>query len=430
MRAAQLKAHFATLRALAYPAYRRIWFGAFVSNVGTWVQTIAIGVYVTQTTGKAGWTGTIAALTYLPSVALGPIGGGLADRWDRRRLIAALSIVQALCAVGLAVVGLRGTMSLGAMASLVFVAGCANAVSAPAFNALLSEIVEPADLLSAVSLNSAQFNLARTLGPMLAAAILTLGGFGVAFVVNAAATVAVVVAVLSAPATQSRLARGGTLWSGIAEGFHVARSDPGIRLTLPLVLAVAVLVAPFIGLMPAYAINGFGRGAAGASMMATSQGIGALCAAFFANALATRWGVRKLLVRSLMLLAPIAAGYWLAPSYGLALALLAALGGVYLWTLSALSTTCMARVSREVQARINSLYGVTLSGGYSLGLIAQGWLTDHLGLRLVPAAAALLLLAIAVALRQRRAFEAIDAPCPYGGAVAAPAQPPINAALE
>jgi predicted MFS family arabinose efflux permease len=417
-----LRAHVATLRAFSYPAYRWLWLGAFVANVGTWIQTIALGVWVTQTTGKAGWTGTIAALTYLPAVVLAPLSGALADRWDRRRLIAALSLVQVGCAAGLAVLGLTGRLSLPGVAALVLASGCAGAATGPAFNALLSEIVAPEDLLSAVSLSSAQFNLARTVGPMLAAVMLAVGGVGVAFVANAVATVAVVVAVLSVRGLPPRRpVPSDSLARGVLEGFRVARADPGIRLALPVVAALAFLVAPFIGLIPAFAIKVFGQDAAGVSMLATSQGVGALVAAFTANALALRLGVRTFLGRALVAVPLLAAAYWLAPRFGVALAALALVGGVYLWCLSALSTICMGRVSRDLQARMNSLYIVALSGGYALGLVAQGWLGDHLGLRAVPVAAALLFFGLVLLLRTRGAFAAVDAASSFGGAL--PARP-------
>ncbi|MGQ0503992.1 MAG: MFS transporter [Myxococcaceae bacterium] len=128
------------LRALSHPAYAKVWSGAFVSNVGTWMETIAVGVYVTQTTGKAGWTGTVAALAFLPSVIVGPI-------------------------VGL----------------LVLLTGIASTLGGPAYHAFLADLVPEEDLLSAMTLSSAQFNLARIVGPSLAAIAIAAAGFGAAF---------------------------------------------------------------------------------------------------------------------------------------------------------------------------------------------------------------------------------------------------------
>ncbi len=407
-------ARFSSLRAFRYPAFVRIWLGAFVSNIGTWIQAVSVGVYVTETTGKAGWTGTIAALTFLPAVFLGPIGGALADRYDRRKVIVPLQVVQAASVTALAVLAAMGQLTVPAIAGLVFVSGCAGALSTPAFNALLSEIVAPEDLLSSVSLTAGQFNLARTIGPVIAAAILATTSIAVCFAVNAVSFVAVIAAVVSSRTTPRAPRPPQSLLGGILDAAHVARSDPGIRLAIPLVMLVAVLIAPFIGLMPAFAIQGFGKDMATASLMAMAQGAGALVAALTANALAQRFGVRRLLRGALTAIAPVAAIYWLAPWYELAFGLLTLLGGLYLWTITSLSTTCMGRVDRGLQARLSSLYSMTLSGGYSLGLVALGWLQDHFGLRVVPAIAAALVLACALVLRWRRSFDALDTPTPYG----------------
>jgi MFS family permease len=422
---------FPSLRAFRYPAYVRIWLGAFVSNLGSWVQTVSVGIYVTETTGKAGWTGTIAALAYAPAVFLGPIGGALADRYDRRKVIIPLTIVQALAVTALAALSATGGLTLPAIAALVFVSGCAGALATPAYSALLSEIVEPEDLLSSVSLNAGQFNLARTVGPMLAALILTAGGITFSFVVNAVSYLGVIAAVAaSTPRLVHRTGPPEGIWGGMATGLKVASTDPGIRLALPLVLLMTVLVAPFIGLMPAYAIQGFGKGQAAASILAMAQGAGALCAALVANALAMRWGVKSLLMRGLTAVSPIAAIYWLAPWYEMAFAMLAVLGGVYLWTLTALSTTCLGRVSRDLQARMSSLYAVTLSGGYSVGLVTLGWMQDRLGLRVVPVVAALLMLAVTLVLRQRKAFDALEQPSVYGGLMMPKAAAPAPIDVE
>jgi len=187
-----------------------------------------------------------------------------------------------------------------------------------------------------------------------------------------------------------------------------------------------VLLAPFIGLMPAYAMQGFGKDKAAASLMAMAQGAGALVAALTANALAQRFGVRRLLSGALTVTAPVAAAYWLAPWYPLAFFLLAVLGGLYLWTITSLSTTCLGRVDRGLQARLSSLYSMTLSGGYSLGLVILGWGQDHLGLRVVPAVAAGVVLLVALVLHQRRAFDALDAPAPFGPQAAAPPAIPAS----
>lgn len=402
---------FVSLRAFTYPAFRRLWAGAFVSTVGTFVQSISIGVYATETTGQAAWTGIMAGLAYLPSVVLSVPGGAIADQTDRRRFVTVLLLAQALVAVVLALLSFWGPLPLTWVGLLVFVSGSAYALCSPAFNALLSEVVSAEDLLSAVSLFSAQFNLARIVGPMCAALVYTASGLKGAFVINALSYLGVLAGLLSMQVPRRRPSpTHQSLLHGITEGLSVAKHDPGIRLALALTMAIGTLVAPFVGLMPAYAIKAFGRGAAGASLLAVAQGVGALVAAVSANAVAQKLGVRRLLNRAIVALAPIAIGYWLSPSYDVAFVLLLALGATYVWSLNALSTTCMTRVDIDMQARINSLYATMLSGGYAVGLFIQGWLADHFGLRLVPSVAAALLFVLVAILHQRNAFTAVDAP--------------------
>jgi MFS family permease len=406
---------FASLRAFRHRNFRRFWLGAFVSNVGTWMETIAVGVWVTQTTGRAGWTATVAALTYLPALVLGPLGGAIADRRDRRQLFVWLTWVQLLLAATLAVLALAGRLSLPVVSVLAFLGGCANALLAPVSSALLSELVPREDLLSAVSLSSAQYNLGRIVGPGLAAVVMAASGLGAAFALNALSFVAVMVAVTTVqlPPPEARL--HGHLLAEIRTGMRVAHEDAGIRTALWLTFAVGALVAPFIGLLPVFAIQELGRGASGTSLLATAQGVGAIFAAVLAGSLAERWGRQRLLTRASTALAVLATLYWLSPSFPLAMLGIACIGATYLTTLSTLSSVCLSRVSRLLQARVASLYGLVLSTSYGLGLLVLGWGGDHFGIRRVMVAAALLCLAVVALFRRTGRFSGVDGPARFLG---------------
>lgn len=406
---------FASLRAFRHRNFRRFWLGAFVSNVGTWMETIAVGVWVTQTTGRAGWTATVAALVYLPALVLGPLGGAIADRRDRRQLFVWLSWVQLLLAGTLAALALAGRLSLPVVSTLAFLGGCANALLAPVSSALLSELVPRADLLSAVSLSSAQYNLGRIVGPGLAAVVMAASGLGAAFAMNALSFVAVILAVATVRLPPPEPRPHGHLWAEIRTGVRVAHEDAGISTALFLTFSVGALVAPFIGLLPVFAIQQLGRGASGTSLLATAQGVGAIAAALVAGSLAERWGRERLLTRASAALATLAALYWLSPSFGLAVLGIACLGACYLATLSTLSSVCLSRVSRLLQARVASLYGLVLSTSYGLGLLALGWAGDHFGIRRVMVTAALLCLAVVAVLKRRGGFSGIDAPARFLG---------------
>ncbi|ATB34610.1 hypothetical protein CYFUS_000017 [Cystobacter fuscus] len=405
---------YSSLRAFGHRDFVHVWWGTLISNIGTWMETLALGVFVTTVTGRAEATGGIAALTFLPAVVMSPVGGALADRFDRRKWVAAGTLVQALLALVLTVLALTGRLTVPAVAVLSLLNGCTNSLINPAFSALISQSVPPEDLSSAVSLNSAQYNLGRIMGPAIAAGVLAAGGIAWALAINTLSFVAVLVALWHVrPLERVGERRHEPLWSGIRRGAQVARDDAGIRLAMVGALLVSALVAPFIGLVPVFAIRVFQQGAAATSLLVTMQGVGAVLAAMLLGPLMERLGRRRLLEACLILLGPMAAVYWMTPTLHAAALAIVGLGALYMASLTCINTTCQLRVPRELQGRISSLYSMMIAVGYAAGVWLQGLLADRWGVRLVTGACALLFLALVLTLRllRPRAFEATEAPC-------------------
>ena len=376
------------------------------------METLSVGVYVTQTTGKAGWTGTIAALGYMPAVILGPLAGALADRFERRPYLLAATTVQGVLAALLAGLAFTDHLSLFAVGLLVGLTGCANTLLGPAFNALLADLVPPADLLSAVSLSSAQYNLARILGPALAAPAILMGGMAFAFGLNTLSFLAVLAAVAFVQVPPlSQASRSAPLFGGILAGVRFAASDSGIRLLLSLTFVTSVLISPFVGLVPAFAIKTFARGAAGTSLLVTCQGLGAVLAALASSGLADTFGRKRLVEGATWVVGPVAALYWLSPTFPIAAGGMFALGAVYLAVITSSNSICLSRTPRGMQARVSSLFSLVLGGGYALGLVVLGWLADRFGLHVVGASAAGVYIALVGGARLWRPglFAAIDA---------------------
>jgi MFS family permease len=299
----------------------------------------------------------------------------------------------------------------------------------PAVQAMTPDLVGPDDLLGAMSLGAAQFNLGRVVGPALAGLVIAAGGLAWAFGVNTVSFAAVLVALalVRIPPLPQRAPGRVRVLRTIAQGVVAARRDAGIRTALLLLLATTFLVSPFIGLVPAVAIKVFGRGAGGTSALVTAQGVGAVCSALAAGPLAGMLGRRRLLVAALLLVGPAAVAYGLAPTFPLAVAGIALLGFVYLAVLSGTSTVCQLRAPRELRARMASLFMLGVGGGHALGLVVQGWLGDRVGLPAVTATTGLLLFAIVGAVRLLRPdlLAAMDAPpaAPPAGGVPAPPGP-------
>jgi MFS family permease len=404
------------LAPLRHRQFLLVWLGAFISNIGTWMETIAVGVLVTEVTGKSGWTGIVAAAGFLPLGLLAPVGGALADRLDRRRLFVATTAIQAGLATVLTVLAARGTPSPGSVTLIVLVAGCVAALGFPAYQAVLPDLVPADEVLAAVALGQAQYNLGRVIGPALAGVIIHVGGYAWAFGVNAASFAAMILAALALrlPPVERSVQ---PVWRSMGAGWRFARREPGIRLALLTLAVVGVLASPFIGLVPAMAEFAFDEPEIGTAVLVTAQGIGAVAAGVSIGTLAGRYGRRAVLVASVLLLPAALVAYAASPNLWFGTLAIVFVGALYLAQFSSLGAVMQLRAPRELRGRVSSLFMVVLGTTYPLGLAVQGWLGDRVGLRWVTGGAAVLLAAIlvsAVVLRPQlsRRFDDPEAVAP------------------
>jgi MFS family permease len=388
----------ASLRPLRRREFALVWSAALVSNAGSWVQTVAVGVLVTALTGQARWTGLVAAAAFVPVGVLSPVGGAIADRVDRRRLLLGTTVGETLFAFLLAVLVGTGRATAGGVTLLVFGGGCMTALGFPAYQAILPDLVDREDLLAASSLSMAQFNLGRVVGPALAGLVLILGSYTWAFALNAASYGAVMVALLLVrlpPPAPSDEPPG--LRARIVAGARAARAEPGCRTAILAIAIVALFLSPFIALIPAEALKLFGEKEAGTSVLITAQGVGAVVGALSLASLARRYGRRRVLVVNLLVVPVLLVGYAASPTLPVAAVALTAVGAGYVGLLSGLGTVVQLRAPAALRARVLSLYMVALGTVYPLGAVLQGSLADHLGLRVVTAGCAGVFLLVVVA---------------------------------
>ena len=390
-------------RPLRHRNFALIWSAAAISNVGTWMETVAVGDLVANRTGEAGWTAVVAAAGFLPMGLMGPIGGAIADHVDRRRFVFVTTFLQALCGAALAIASATDNASPGVVAAIVFVAGCVAGIGFPAYTAMLPDMVPKEDLLGAVSLGQAQFNLGRVIGPALAGLAIVHGGYTEAFVINAISFSAMLVA-LSAlrledrerPPVESSIA------SRIRVGVAAVRAEPGIRAATMMISVIALTASPFIALIPAMARVRHDGSEALTSAFVTAQGVGAVTGALLVPVLAERIGRHRLLMYGLLALPAALVLYAAAPTGLLAVLALVLVGATYICVFSGLGTVVQLRAPAELRARVLSIYFLALGVLYPVGATLQGPIADHIGLGQVTAAAAVVLLAIVVVLRVAR----------------------------
>jgi MFS family permease len=331
-------------------AVARLWTGAFISNIGTWMEAIALGVYVQQHTHQAAWTGTVAAAAFVPIAFFSPLGGALADRFPRRWLMIITSVFQMGLATLLTVLFVVGEPSAVTLTLIALGNGIGAALGFPAYQAMLPDLVPVEDLPGAIALSSAQYNLGRVVGPALAGVVIAIGGYAWAEGINALSFLAVVAVLLTLHLPPpSASARAERILRAIADGFRYVREEPGLRVTALAMCLNTFLAAPFIALVPTMAQEVLGAGKTGTSILVTAQGAGAVLMAFSLGTLVSRFSARRVLV-TLMVALPFAlAAYAVAPGLGWSALALFTVGLLYLGTLSSFTTIAQLRVPQELR---------------------------------------------------------------------------------
>ncbi len=374
----------ASLHPFRHRDFAVVWSAGMVSNAGSWMQTVAVGAFVTARTGQAAWAGLAAVAAFLPIGLLAPVGGALADRLNRRLFVLFVSIGEAAIAALLAWMTVTDRARPGSVTFVVFIAGCLGAIRLPFNQAMSLDLVPREEFLAASSLGSTQYNLGRVVGPTLAGLVIASWGYDWAFTVNAISFFAVVLAMTVVRVPHIPSADTTRLWERIRVGARAARANPGARAAIVLMACTALLVSPFIALIPARAYElSPGNSEQVASItgyLTTAQGVGAVIGSLLIASLATRFGRRRMLLFNVTA-APVAeAVYALVPTTWLAVAMLGVVGALYIGVLAGLSNVVSLWAPVALRGRILSLYLVSLGAIYPIGGLIQGWIADRVGL--------------------------------------------------
>ncbi len=392
----------AALRPLRYRNFAVLWTASLISNIGSWMQTVAVGALVISRTGQASWAVLVAAGAFLPIGLFSPLGGALADRLPRRPVIAAGNLAAGLIAAAIAILVAGNHAGPYVLLALVTLQGSASALIGPFSQAILPDLVPRSQFLAASSLNSAQWNAGRIVGPALAGATVAAFGFAASFTANAVSFLAVVVALLFVRLGPPPGGHDGLL-SSMREGLRAAWAQPSCRAATIAIGTVAFLAAPFIALVPAVALSvtrggasagGAASVAAATAALTTAQGAGAVAGALILPALATRIGRGQTLAWSLALLPVVLIGYGAVRSLWLAVATLFLVGLVYMGVLSGLQTAAQLHAPAAYRGRVLSFFLVALGVAYPIGALAQGPVANHIGVGWTTVSAALALAVI------------------------------------
>jgi len=262
-------------RALRHRDYRLYFWGQAVSLVGTWLQQAALVWLAYDLTGLSTWTGLVSMATILPTAFLAPFSGWLADLFAKKRIVQLAQTGMLIQAASLAILVWSGQATPERLVLWSLFAGLLQAIDLPTRLSFIKELTGPEDLANAVALNSMQFNLARALGPALAAGLLALVGPACCFALNAL-SYAAVLAVLWAMRARGETMEGTVARGGIWEGVRFALNHPPVGRLLVLVSLVALAGWPVLSLLPQVAVQRLGWHEAGYGTLLSAVGVGAV----------------------------------------------------------------------------------------------------------------------------------------------------------
>jgi len=397
--------------------FRLFYLGQLVSLSGTACQVVALSWVVYRLSDSAVALGTVTGLSFLPMVLVGPWGGLLADRFDKRQVLIAANAGLAAVAVVLAAVTLVGAVQLWQLYLLAFLSGLGSAIEIPARQAFVNELVGAAQLSNAIALNSAMFNASRIVGPAVAGGLLALTSGGWCFAVNAVSFLAVIGAYRRMrPAELRQAPRQGAQRGQVRAGLRYAWDEPVLRRTIALVGLVSLFSFNFPIILPVLAKRSYGGGSAMFSALTATMALGSVVGALVVAG-RRRPSDRALLVTGLasgLLLLATAS----TTSLVLVLPLFALAGGAGIAFFSTANARVQLVADAEMRGRVMALYALVFLGSTPIAAPVVGSLVERFGAQIVLGAGGVLAAScVAIALfravvgeRRLAATEATDEP--------------------
>jgi MFS family permease len=371
--------------ALAYPDFRRMWIGSFASNIGTWMQNVVLPAYVYERTGRASVVGLLVFAQLGPLLLLSIPAGVIADRFDRRRWLIAMQIVQMCFSVALAPL-VAGDAPLWSLFVVALGVGVGNALNAPAWSAMLPTLVSKQDLPGSISLNSTMINGSRVIGPIIVA---SLSPFGVTsaqfFLINAVTYVFVVFALASVHLRPPPKVAHEPGWRQFSAGLRLARAKPVTSRLLLALTTFSFLSLPYVGLFPAVAELNFGidEKTPTYKWLYATWGLGACLGGLAIGTVFVGWDKRRLIRRGFATFAVCLTAFAIArePIGGFVAGF--ALGFAYFGTTTSMLTVMQSRLADHERGRVMSLWFMAFGGTVPLGNLVFGPVIDAIGARIV-----------------------------------------------
>lgn len=359
------------LAPLKHRDFALFWSGAFISNAGTWLQNAALSWLVLQITDSPFWTSMVPFAQFFPMLLFGLPGGLAADRLERRMIMIATQSTMMAVAFALAAVTFTGHASVATVLPIIALGGVALSFNAPAFQAIVGDLVPRSVVLDAVSLSTAQFSAARVVGPVIGGLIVASIGAGWAFLINGLSFVAVIAALsVIRPERQARPTSTGA--RALLGGVRVMRATPTIKAIIGLTSVLSMFAAPVIALLPVIARDVLHLGAGGYGGLFAAFSVGAVIGAVNTGRVVRRIGMWRAVNLGIALLSVATLVVAASRTVALTCVALAAVGLAYTSTVSATNSALQLSVPPSKKGRVMSLYMMAWAGLFPIGSLIGG----------------------------------------------------------
>jgi MFS family permease len=382
-----------TLRALEHRNFQLFFGGQLISLIGTWMQNVAQAWLVYKLTGSSLLLGSVGFASQFPVFLAAPLGGIVADRYNRHRVVIATQTASMVLAFILAGLTIAHRITIPDIFILAALLGIVNAFDIPGRQAFLVEMVGKEHLINAIALNSSMFNGARIIGPAIAGILVAKIGEGWCFFANAVSYIAVIIGLLMMRVQPRPHVPSGPALAHVIEGFRFVKNTAPIRALLLLLGLVSLVAMPYTVLMPIFAdriLHGGGEhiatligsqhpGAVRLGILMGATGVGALLGAL---TLATRTGVHGLgrwVTFSCAGFAIFLIAFALSRTFFLSTALLVPVGFCMMLQMSSSNTLIQAMVPDHLRGRVMSVYSMMFMGMAPFGALFGGLVADRMG---------------------------------------------------
>jgi predicted MFS family arabinose efflux permease len=361
-------------RAFHYRDFRLMWFGACMSSIGTWMQIVAQGWLIYRLSHSAFLLALDQFLAGIPIFLFSLIGGVVADRAERRKILLGSQYVQMACATILTVLVVMGRIHVWHMLALSFVSGFAQAFGGPAYQALIPSLVDREDMPNAIALNSIQFNMAVTIGPALAGQALAKLGEQWCFGLNALSFLAPIVSLSIIKARYLPEKTTESMFSSLKQGIKFVRQQGSMEALIVLAFCMTALSMPMRTYIPVFVKDIFHRGPETFGNLLSLMGIGSICGSLTVAGMGNIPNKGRVALTTLISLGAGIVGFSTSRWLPLSDAMLVLVGASMMAVFATVTSLVQLIATNQMRGRVMSVYNCAFRGGMPMGNLLSGWL--------------------------------------------------------